>query len=70
MIKINLSLDRNQLGALSEIVADAGQVFFAATVVPFLFGIDKINISMLLSGLALTVACWIASVVIAKGGRK
>lgn len=67
---MDFSLDKDQLEAISAILADAGQVFFAATVVPFLFGIDKINISMLLSGLGLTLACWIASVIIAKGRRR
>lgn len=64
---MSFSLDKDQLKTTSAIVADAGQVFFAATVVPFLLGLDKMNSSVLLSGLGLTLACWIASIIIVKG---
>lgn len=63
---MNLSLDKDRLKTISTIVADAGQVFLASTVIPFIFGLDRMNLAVLLSGLALTIFCWIASIVLAK----
>lgn len=65
-----MKLNTEQLKALSGITADAGQVFFAATVVPFVFGLDRLNLFVLLSGLALTIFCWITSLVFVKGIKK
>lgn len=56
-----------QLKALAGIAADAGQVFLATAVVPFIFGVDRIPSVVLVSGLALTLACWAASIILAKG---
>lgn len=63
-------LNDNQLKALSAISADAGQVFFASTIVPVLFGAENFNLNILLFGLILTFICWAGSVIIAKGGTK
>ncbi len=66
-----MKLTKDQLKMLSSIVADAGQVFFAATVVPFLFGgIDKVSPWVLPSGLGLTLFCWITSILLAKENKK
>ncbi len=59
-----------QLKVISGITADAGQVFLASTVVPVLFGVDKLNIKILLFGLVLTLICWVSSVIIVKGKLK
>lgn len=67
---MNLFLDQDQLKAISAIVADAGQVFFALTVIPFIFGLDRMNSSVLLFGLALTIMCWAASIMLAKRRKK
>lgn len=63
MIKFN----GQQLKTLSAITADAGQVLFAITVVPFAFGLDKSHPTLLPLGLLSTIICWIASLVIMKG---
>lgn len=65
-----MKFTNEQLRALSGIMADAGQVFFASSVVPFLIAVDKVQIGVLLSGLALTVASWIASIILVKGVKK
>ena len=63
---MNFSLDDDQLKALSQLTADAGQVFLALTVVPFVFGIDKKHPSVLLSGIVLTFGCWIFSLLLVR----
>ncbi|QQG40853.1 MAG: hypothetical protein HYV37_00835 [Candidatus Levyibacteriota bacterium] len=66
-----MKLTKEQLKTLSAIVADAGQVFFAATMVPFLFGgIDRISPWVLPSGLGLTLFCWITSILLVKANGK
>ena len=67
---MNLSLDKDQLKAISGIIADAGQVFFASIVIPFFTGIDKVGFPVLLSGLTLTFGCWVLSVAIVGRKRK
>lgn len=54
---------------LAQISADAGQVFLALTVVPFLFNLDRSHPAVLPSGVAITLTCWIASLVLAKKGK-
>lgn len=66
---MTLSLDKDRLKTMSAIVADAGQVFLASTVIPFFTGIDKVGFPVLLSGLILTFGCWMLSIIIV-GGRK
>lgn len=67
---MNLPLDDEQLKALSQITADAGQVFLALTVVPFVFGIDKAYPSVLLSGIVLTFGCWALSLLLVSRKRR
>lgn len=62
-----MKFTKEQLKMLASIVADAGQVFLASIVVPFFVNVDRISFYVLLSGLALTITCWIMSVRIAKG---
>ena len=62
-----MKLSNEQLKTLSGITADAGQVLFAITVVPFTFGIDKSHPTLLPLGLLSTIVCWIASIVTVKG---
>lgn len=63
------SLTNDQIKMLAQISADAGQVFLALTVVPFLFGLDRTHPGVLPSGVAITLAFWIASLVLAKRGK-
>lgn len=63
---MNLSLDDDQLKALSQITADAGQVFLALTVIPFIFALDNMNPSVLLSGIVLTFGCWTLSLLLVR----
>ncbi len=64
---MKIRFNHDQLKTLSGITADAGQVLFAVTVVPFVFGIDRSLISVLPSGLVLTFICWSISIVLMKG---
>lgn len=59
-------LDSNQFKALSNIMADIGQVSLGSSVVPFLFGFDKTEPTVLLSGLVITFGFWILSIIFAK----
>ena len=67
---MKIRFNHDQLIALSQITADAGQVFLASTVVPILFGIENLNLKILFFGLVLTLICWTASVTIARGKLK
>ena len=58
---MNLSRDKDELKVLSEIAISIGQVFFASTVVPFVFSIDKMRPTVLLSGIVLSCGSWILS---------
>lgn len=64
---MKIRFNHDQLKALSQITADAGQVLFAITVVPFAFGIDKSHPTLLPLGLLLTFICWIVSIALVKG---
>lgn len=66
---MKIRFNHDQFKVLSEIIADAGQVLFATAVVPFAFGIDKSNPSVLPSGLILTFICWIISIALMKGHK-
>lgn len=59
-------LDNDQFKALSNIMADVAQVALGSLVVPFIINFDKIDQSVLLSGLVITFCCWIVSIVFAK----
>lgn len=59
-------LDDDQFKALSNIMADIGQVTLGSSVVPFIFGFDKTKPTVLLSGLIITFGFWILSIVFAK----
>lgn len=63
-------LSDSQLDKLSDILIAVGQVFFASIVVPFLFKFDMIESDVLLSGVALTVGSWVASLLVVKGRKK
>lgn len=67
---MNLPLDDEQLKTLSQITADAGQVFFALTVVPFVVGIDKTYPSVLLSGIVVTFGFWTLSLLLVRRKRR
>ncbi len=67
--KFKLVLTDDQLKAMSAIFADIGQAFFASTLVPFVLGLDIANKRVLVSGLALSLVCWILSILVAKGNR-
>lgn len=61
-----IKLDKDQFKVLSSIMADIGQVTLASSVVPFVFGFDKIPPTVLLSGLIITLGCWVMSIIFAK----
>lgn len=58
--------DDDQLKALSNIMADIGQVIFGLTVVPILVDFDNAKPIVLLSGLFITFGCWILSIIFAR----
>lgn len=66
---MTIKLDADQFKALSNIMADIGQLALGSSVIPFIFDFDSINPSVLLSGLVITVGCWILSIVFAKRRR-
>lgn len=56
-----------QLDRLSEICADIGQVFFASMVVtPLLTKVDKLNPTVVIFGLPLSIVSWLLSVTLAR----
>lgn len=59
-------LDNDQFKALSNIIADIGQVSLGSSVAPFLFRFDKVEATVLLSGLVITFGFWILSIIFAK----
>lgn len=61
-----IKLDNDQFKALSNIMADIGQVTLGSAVVPFIFGFDKTEPAVLLSGLIITFGFWILSIIFAK----
>lgn len=61
-----IKLDNDQFKALSNIMADIGQVSLGSSVAPFLFRFDKKDPSVLLSGLIITFGFWILSIIFAK----
>lgn len=63
-------LTNKQLERMSSIIADMGQVFFGATFIPFIFGLDNINILSVVLGLTSSLACWILSIKILGGKEK
>lgn len=68
MIFQKLYLNEEQLDGLASMVADAGQVFLASLVVPFFLHVDGTQSIMLLSGLVLTLGCYLFSLYLR--GRK
>lgn len=61
------TLNDAQLDRLSEICADIGQVFFASMVVtPLLTGVDKLNLTVVIFGLPLSIVSWLLSVTLAR----
>ena len=64
--KMIIRLDNDQLKALSNIMADIGQVALGSSVVPFLSGVDKANPTVVLSGLVITFGFWVLSIIFAK----
>ena len=60
-------LTNSQLKVLSEIYRDIGQIAFASMVVsPFLIDIDRINWVIVVSGLLVSVFCWLYSLSLVK----
>lgn len=67
MKQFKLRFTNRQLERISDIIADIGQVFFGATFIPFIFGLDSINILSVVLGLTSSLACWILSIKILEG---
>lgn len=60
-------LNNEQLKTLSGIAKDIGQIFFASSFVPFLLGVDNINIAVVIWTLIVSMGCWILSLFLLKG---
>ncbi|MBI2268671.1 MAG: hypothetical protein HYU80_04530 [Candidatus Blackburnbacteria bacterium] len=63
---LKVSFTENQLKMLAVVAADAGQVFFAITVVPFLISPSQTSLLAFFFGISLTLACWVASLILTK----
>ena len=60
----------NQLERLSNISDNAGQVVLAVVVLtPMISGIEKVNVFVILSGVVVTIFCWLLSVWFAGKGE-
>lgn len=63
----NELLDDSQLNRLSEILADAGQVFLATMVLsPFVAGLDKIDALIVTSGVIASLTFFVFSLALAR----
>lgn len=51
----------SQLYQLSNILVVVGEVLFASVVIPFFFGVDKLELNKVLSGVILTYLSWVFS---------
>jgi len=69
LIKRKLYFTLTQIERLSNIFDNAGQVILGIAVLsPFITGIEKINLFVILSGIVGTISCWLLSLFFA--GRK
>jgi len=65
MRKFELTLER--IKVISGIFANLGQVFFASSVLPFLFPVTApAKIPVALAGLAIALTCWIFSILLVR----
>lgn len=64
-VKVVYRFNQEQIRSLIGITTGAGHIFLGATVVPFVFGVDKLYPAVLPSGIILTLACWVTSIVLA-----
>jgi len=55
-------LNRSQLELVSDIFANAGQVFLGLLLAAFFSGFDKSRLDLLLSSLVMMFGCWIYGV--------
>ena len=64
-------LSSAQLERLSNIFDNAGQVVLGVAVLsPIVVGFDKVNWFVVVSGVIVTIACWLMSLWFAKKGEK
>ncbi|OGE37483.1 hypothetical protein A3F00_01295 [Candidatus Daviesbacteria bacterium RIFCSPHIGHO2_12_FULL_37_11] len=63
-------LNNIQLQKLSDIFILIGGIVFGSTVIPFFVKFDKPGVVMLISGLLLSIFCWLFSLFIVKGVRR
>ena len=65
MRKIELTLERTKV--ISGIFANLGQVFFASSVLPFLFPVTApAKIPAVFAGLVIAFVCWIFSILLVR----
>jgi len=59
-----------QLDKFADILIAIGQVFFASIVVPFFFGLEKVDLALIPSGISLSLGSWILSVLLVREVKK
>jgi len=72
MEKERFQLNDSQLERLSEFIANLGLVLLASVLAPIFSRVDRLDIPMVISGLAGAIICLVASLYLLrkKGGRK
>lgn len=59
-----------QLQKLSDIFILIGGIVFGSMVIPFFIKIDQPNPAMLISGLGISIICWLLSIWVVRGVKK
>lgn len=57
-------LNKNQLKQLAEFTSNLSLVFFATAAAPIFSQVERINVYMVLSGIALSIGCLLMSLII------
>ena len=63
-------LTETQLNKFSDILVVIGEVLFASTVIPTVFGIENLDPDVLPSGLTITLFSWFYSIYILRERKK
>lgn len=63
-------LNSIQLEKLSDIFILMGGIVFGSMVIPFFLKFDRPEVIMLISGLLLSIFCWVFSLFIVKGVKR
>jgi len=63
-------LTDSQLDKLSDLLISIGQVLLASVVIPFFFGIDRIESTVIPSGVVLMLGSWVLSLLVIRKVKK